>query len=120
MTLTTLGLTISNSLRGSGGTTPTPTPTPPDKPPSIPDKVKEGLKKFAEWLKELAKKSAIALPGIIASIVGFILKAAAGVVGFMAEHLIILVFIVVSSIVYGLIEGVKRIRNGEKSSIKNK
>ena len=96
MTFTTIGLGISNAL-GGNKSAPTPTPTPtPDKPPSIPDRVKEGLQKLAEWLKELAKKSTAALPGIIGSIVSFILKSAGTIVGFMAEHLIIVLFVVTS------------------------
>ena len=66
--------------------------------------------KFADWLKAQAAKSAAALPGIIGSIVSFILKSAGAVVGFLAEHLIILVFIIVASIILGLVEGVKVIK----------
>ena len=111
MLFSTVGLAISNSLSGGGGGSPTPAPTPsPGPEPSIPDKVKEGLKKLAEWLKELAKKSAAALPGVIGSIVAFILKSVGAAVGFMAEHVIIFLVVIVSSIVYGLIEGVKKLR----------
>ncbi|WP_375666035.1 hypothetical protein, partial [Bartonella sp. CL41QHWL] len=112
MTLTTLGLGISNALKpvSKPGPGPSPDPIKPDKP-SIPDKVKEGLKKLAEWLKELAKKSAAALPGIIGSIVSFLLKSVGAAVGFLAEHLIIVFVIIVSSIIYGLIEGVKTVKN---------
>jgi hypothetical protein len=106
---TTLGLSISNALTPKS-TPPGPSPPGPSPPePSLPDKVKEGLKKFAEWLKELANKSAGALPGIIGSIVSFIFKAAGAAIGFLAQHLIILGIIIVSSIVYGLVEGVKTI-----------
>jgi hypothetical protein len=105
---TTLGLSISNALspksipKPPGPSPPGPSPPGPSPPePSLPDKVKEGLKKFAEWLKELAKKSAGALPGIIGSIDGT-------AIGFLAQHLIILGIIIVSCICYGLV-GVKTI-----------
>jgi hypothetical protein len=65
---------------------------------------------LAEWLKEIAKKSAGALPGIIASIVSFILKAGAEVIGFVAEYLIFFVIIIISSMIYGLINGIRYIR----------
>ena len=110
MTFSTIGLAISNSMKGkTTPTPPSPTPTPPS--PSIPDRISEGLKKFAEWLKELAKKSAAALPGIIGSIVSFIFKATGAVVGFLAEHVFMLLVIVVSSIIYGLVEGVRSVKN---------
>jgi hypothetical protein len=53
MIFTTLGLSLSNALRGSGKTpAPAPEPGPPKPEPSIPDRVKEGSKKLAEWFKK--------------------------------------------------------------------
>ena len=49
--------------------------------------VKRGLKNLASALKALAAKAAAALPGIIGTIVSFLLKSGAAVVSFFAEHL---------------------------------
>ena len=108
MTFTTIGLAISNSMKGAPSPTPGPGPGPgPSPDPSIADRVREGLKQLARWLAELAKKSAAALPGIIGAIVSFLIKTIGAAVGFLAEHVIILLIAVVSSIVYGLVNGVK-------------
>jgi hypothetical protein len=56
----------------------------------ITDKIKQSLKNFSNWLLEMSKKAIDNLPAIIGSIVSFLLKAAASVVGFLAEHLILL------------------------------
>ena len=123
MTFTTIGLSISNSLRGKPDPPkpdppkpdpPKPQPDPPKPDPSMSERIKEGLKKFAEWLKELAVKSAAHLPGIIGSIVSFILKSVGEVAGFMAEHVMLFLIFVVSSIVYGLVEGVKNLKKSAK------
>ena len=115
MFFSTLGLSISNSLKSTPlpSPTPGPEPTPPGPDKSITDKIKEGLRKFAERLKEMEKKSVASLPGIIGTIVSFIIKSAGAAVGFLAEHLIILVGIIVASIIAGLVEGVKIVK--EKS-----
>ena len=42
---------------------------------------------FGEWLKALATKSAAAIPGLIGTIVSFILRTAGGVVGFIGDQL---------------------------------
>jgi hypothetical protein len=55
----------------------------------ITDKIKQSLKNFSNWLLEMSKKAIDNLPAIIGSIVSFLLKAAASVVGFLAEHLIL-------------------------------
>ena len=54
-------------------------------------KAKEIVKQFGNWLKTLAAKSAAAIPGLIGSVVSFILKSAGTVVGFIAEELWIFV-----------------------------
>jgi hypothetical protein len=105
MIFTTIGLSISNAMRCSGtAPAPGPGPDPPKPDPSVEDRVKEGLKKFAEWLKEIAKKSAAALPGIIGSMVGFLFKAMGELALFASKHLIILAIVIVGTIILGLIE----------------
>ena len=95
MTITSIALAIKLTL------TPRKLPDkplpPPDKPPSPPakSKIKDALLTLGDWLKELALKSASALPGVIGSIVSFILTKAGEVVGFVAEHLFILVIAIV-------------------------
>ena len=51
--------------------------------------MRDALKRFGRFLLELAKKSAAGLPGLIGTVVSFLLKTAARVVGFLAEHLIL-------------------------------
>ena len=80
--------TIVSALRGLGPTGPSVTPSGTGS--GITDKIKQSLKNFSNWLLEMAKKAVDNLPAIIGSIVSFLLKAAASVVGFLAEHLILL------------------------------
>jgi len=85
--ITAIGMTVSTILltvipRGGGG------------PPASPDKrtnvVKRGLVKVANILLDLAKKALTALPGVMGSIVSFLLKKTGELVFFLSEHLIIL------------------------------
>ena len=105
MVFTTIGLSISNAI--------SPTsigPNKPIKPPdknSITEKVKDGLLKLAKYLYEIAKKSAAAIPGIIGSIVSFILKSTGNLLAFAGEHVILFLTAVISAIVYGLINLIK-------------
>ena len=67
---------------------PTPKPAPAPKPePGIKGWIKEQLRNIANLLLKLADKMLIALPGIIGSGVSFVLKAASTPVGFISEHL---------------------------------
>ena len=84
--LTAIGMAISAlvfALTGSGGSTPTP-PQPPSK---------GGVR---EWIKKtkLAGKAAAALPGIIGSIVSWLLTLLGKTVGWLAENLWALVIAV--------------------------
>ena len=72
--------------------TPKPEPTPKPTPePDIKGWIKEQLRNIANLLLKLADKMVIALPGIIGSVVSFVLKAASTAVGFISEHLWLLV-----------------------------
>jgi len=102
MIFTSLGLSIANALGVS--TKSTPTPSKPSDPNSIPNKVKDGLKQLAKYLWELSKKSAAAIPGIIGSIVSYLLKSLGNISLFLAEHVLIFLFAAVSFIIYGLID----------------
>ena len=71
---------------------PTPKPTPAPKPePGIKGWIKQQLRNIANLLLKLADKMLIALSGIIGSVVSFVLKAASTAVGFISEHLWILI-----------------------------
>ena len=71
---------------------PTPKPTPEPTPePGIKGWIKQQLQKIANLLSKVADKMLIALPGIIGSVVSFILKAASTAVGFISEHLWLLI-----------------------------
>ena len=67
---------------------PTPEPTPE---PGIKGWIKQQLQKIANLLSKVADKMLIALPGIIGSVVSFVLKAASTAVGFISEHLWLLI-----------------------------
>ena len=110
--ITALGLAIGMIVQGilsALGTTSTPTPKPKPTPEPKPDPkpkpepkpdptpepgikgwIKQQLQKIANLLSKVADKMLIALPGIIGSVVSFVLKAASTAVGFIAEHVWIL------------------------------
>ena len=71
---------------------PTPKPTPEPTPePGIKGWIKQQLRNMANLLSKVADKMLIALPGIIGSVVSFVLKAASTAVGFISEHLWLLI-----------------------------
>ena len=70
--------------------TPEPTPPTPKSEPGINGWIKHQLRNIANLLLKLADKLLIALPGIIDSVVSFVLKAASTTVGFIAEHVWVL------------------------------
>ena len=74
--------------------TPKPKPTPKPEPtpePGIKGWIKQQLRNMANLLSKVADKMLIALPGIIGSVVSFVLKAASTAVGFISEHLWLLI-----------------------------
>ena len=77
--------------------TPKPKPTPEPTPePGIKGWIKQQLRNMANLLSKVADKMLIALPGIIGSVVSFVLKAASTAVGFISEHLWLLIVALVS------------------------
>ena len=89
--LTAIGMAISTlvlALTGGGGGT----VTPPAPPPAPSDKgglrewVKKHLKSLGRLLARLAGKAAAALPGIIGSIVSWLLGTLGKAAGWLAEH----------------------------------
>ena len=107
--ITALGLAIGmiiNSILSAAKSivNPTPSPTPKPKPkpkptptpeptpePGIKGWIKQQLRNMANLLSKVADKMLIALPGIIDSVVSFVLKAASTAVGFISEHLWLLI-----------------------------
>ena len=53
-------------------------------------------KQLGNGLKEIGKKTAKLLPGLLGSIVSFLFKAAGQVIGFLAEHTWLLILAVVA------------------------
>lgn len=84
--ITAIGLTISTIILAL-----TPKGTPPSKPENHRNIVKGSLVKVANFLLDLAKKALYTLPGVIGSIVSFVLKKAGELVLFLSEHMIVLV-----------------------------
>ena len=99
--ITALGMTISTIIFSvfSSSTPGGPPPTPDAKPPNAAKRV---LIKISNWLHELAKKALAALPGVIGSVISFLLKKASEAVLFLSEHLIIL-FVSVIAFIYEFI-----------------
>ena len=86
---------------------PKPTPTPEPTPePGIKGWIKQQLQKIANLLSKVADKMLIALPGIIGSVVSFILKAASTAVGFIAEHVWILAIALVGTLLKTFKKGI--------------
>ena len=126
--ITALGLAIGMIVQGILSTakstlnptpkpTPTPEPTPKPKPkptptpeptpePGIKGWIKQQLQKIANLLSKVADKMLIALPGIIGSVVSFVLKAASTAVGFIAEHVWILAIALVGTLLKTFNKGI--------------
>ena len=77
--LTAIGVAISTivlSITGSSGRPEQPPKPPKPKPDGVPEWVKKQTNTIANFLKQLAGKAAAALPGIIGSVLSWILKTA--------------------------------------------
>jgi K+/H+ antiporter YhaU regulatory subunit KhtT len=90
--------TIVTSVRGTPNITPSPSGN-----TNLPNKVKQSLKNFSNWLLEMSKKALDNLPAIIGSIISFLLKTTASIVGFLAEHIILFVI----ALAFALYEALK-------------
>ena len=91
--LTALGMTLGvliEALLGGPSTTPTPTPqstTTSDKKGGAREWIKNKLKALSQLLGKLADKALASLPGIIGSILSWILNRAKEVVGWLSQNL---------------------------------
>ena len=112
MAIGTLISSIIAGIRGAASAVqpgPTPDPKPGPKPgpkprpkPDIKGWTKEQLKNIAKLLLKLGDKMLVALPGIIGSVLNFVLKTASAAVGFLAEHLWLLL-IAIGGILYNYV-----------------
>ena len=85
--LTAIGMTIATIVSALR-----PSPTPGG---SNNNSVKKILVKISNWLLDLAKKALSALPGIIGSVISFLLQKAGELVLFFSEHLLLLILTVI-------------------------
>ena len=89
--LTALGFIISTlvlALTGGSGVAPSPAPpTPPKDEGGIKEWAKKHLKALGHTLAQLAGKAAAALPGIIGSIISWLLNLLSKTAGWLAENL---------------------------------
>ena len=83
--LTAIGMSISTIVLALTGGAASPTSSPP--PSDVREWVKKQLHHLSELLKKLGMKAIDALPGIIGSIVSWLLSTLGKVVGYMGEHL---------------------------------
>ena len=79
-----IGVIVETIIPGGGGST---TPTPPPKSSGVRDWVKKQLSNLGKLLANLAGKAASALPGVIGSIVSWLLSATGKVVNWFADNL---------------------------------
>ena len=98
LAISTLVSSIVASVRGAAAPTPNPTP----KPPESKSWIKKQLEKFANALKKLGISAVGALPGVIGSILSWILNLLSKTVGWLAENLWAL-FLSVGAIIYAYI-----------------
>lgn len=87
--LTAIGMAISTlvlALTGSGGGAPSPAPVPSDKG-GLKEWMKKHLQSLGRVLAKLAGKAAAALPGIIGSIISWLLSLLGKTAGWLAENM---------------------------------
>ncbi|XP_052078868.1 uncharacterized protein LOC127716658 [Mytilus californianus] len=94
--LTAFGMIIGVIVEAFTGGTTSPSPSPPSKGGGVQDWIKKQLKNLGKLLSFLAGKLAAALPGIIGSIVSWLLSATKDVVNWFANNLWALLILVVS------------------------
>ena len=88
-----IGVIVETFIPTTGGTT-SPSKPPPKDATGVKDWIKKQLSNLGKLLADLAEKAAAALPGIIGSIVSWLLSATGKVVSWFGEHLWTLVVLV--------------------------
>jgi hypothetical protein len=99
MTISTLTLTLKLFLTGVGGGASPPAPPPADKP-GVKAWVKKQLQNLGSALVKLAGMAVAALPGLIGSIVSWLLKLIAQTVGWVAGNIWVLLVGVAGLLIY--------------------
>ena len=89
-----IGVIVEAFIPTTGGTT-SPSKPPPKDATGVKDWIKKQLSNLGKLLADIAGKAAAALPGIIGSIVSWLLSATGKVVSWFGEHLWTLVVLVV-------------------------
>ena len=89
-----IGVIVETFIPTTGGTT-SPSKPPPKDATGVKDWIKKQLSNLGKLLADLAGKAAAALPGIIGSIVSWLLSTTGKVVSWFGEHLWTLVVLVV-------------------------
>ena len=92
--MTTIVKSIQLALTGGGGGSSPPAPKPPADKQGLKEWVKKHLQALGRVLAKLAGKAAAALPGIIGSIVSWLLGLLGKAAGFLAENMIVIVLTV--------------------------
>ena len=114
MVISTVVLAVSPTTGGPGGQSPSgpDTPVTPDKPSGPAAKVKEWIKQqlrnLADLLMSLASKAAAAIPGIIGSLVSWLLSSAGKVAGYMADHMWTLIVFIGATLVGYIQQKIRR------------
>ena len=86
-----IGVIVEAVIPGGGTTTPKP---PPKDGSGVKDWIKKQLSNLGKLLSTLAGKAAAALPGVIGSIVSWLLSTTGKIVNWFGEHLWALVVLV--------------------------
>jgi hypothetical protein len=103
--ITAIGMTISTIILAVA---PHNTPsTPPSNNNGARNAVKKALVRLSNFLLDLAKKALTALPGILGSLVSFLLKKSGELVLFLSEHLIILLLAVLLALYEFIIKSLR-------------
>lgn len=111
--LTAFGLLIDVIVNAFIPTTGAITPKPSPKPngSDVKDWIKKQLSNLGKLLANLAGKAAVALPGIIGSVVAWLLSSTGSVVGWFAEHLWAVVVLVAGLLYAAAREFIRNKRN---------
>ena len=108
-----IGVIVEAVIHTTGGGTVTPEPPPKDGS-GVKEWIKKQLSNLGKLLAKLAGKAAAALPGIIGSIVSWLLSTAGEVVSWLGNNLIVLVGIVGAGIVTAAIEYINKPKKNKK------
>jgi len=96
--------------------TPTPTPKPSPSGKGVVDSLKDALEKVASYLKTLAGKAAVSIPGVIGSVISWLFKTASQIVDVLANNVILLITALIG-LLFDVV--IKQIRKGSRDLSKD-